>query len=73
MKTYVHDMDVREEGRMQTLLGLIIKKHLKGKSLTQIAEELEIDADEIEGYYNAVVDNSTLSEDEIYELLIKQY
>ena len=42
------------EGKIQEKLSLIIKKHKKGKTVDQIAEDLETSVDEIRDYYDAV-------------------
>ncbi|MBP3620201.1 MAG: Rpn family recombination-promoting nuclease/putative transposase [Lachnospiraceae bacterium] len=55
MKTFVHDMDVRREGRIEGIelgksfgkMSLVCKKLRKGKSVEAIAEELEEENSEI--------------------------
>lgn len=52
-----------EEGEVLKLISLIKKKCLKGKTLTEIAEDLEESADDLEEIYNVVKANSQDSDD----------
>lgn len=60
----------REEGRINYFISAMIKKYHKGKTLDQIADELEIPVDEIKGYYCLIANNSSATPDEIYRLSI---
>ncbi len=55
MKTLLHDMDVRLEGRLEHLLLQVVKKIKKGKAAASIAEELEEDVDYISRIYSIAV------------------
>ncbi len=59
MKTLLHDMDVRIEGRIEGRIELlvmqIVKKLHKGKSVDEIAEELEESSDNIQKIYDIAV------------------
>ena len=73
MKTLLHDMDVREEGREEERISLIIAKVKKGKSLTVIADELEMTEEKIKEIYEKIL----LCEPDydikrVYEMLNKQ-
>ena len=52
-----------EDGEFLKLISLIKKKYLKGKTLTEIAEDLEESTDDLEEIYNVVKANSQDSDD----------
>ncbi len=70
--------DAREEGRAEgrsegvlySLTSIIRKKHLKGKSLTEIADELETDTDNIKDIYEWM--NQEMDDEWIVNKLLKQ-
>lgn len=63
MKTLLHDMDVRDEGRQEgiaegefrKIIELTIKKMNKQKSVVEIADELEENIDTIQKIYDTVL------------------
>ena len=75
MKIWERESYIRREGqeagRMLTLVELIKKKYLKGKSLDIIAEELEEAAEAIQPIYEVVKKNPEETEEKILELLKK--
>ena len=52
-----------EEGEVLKLISQIKKKYLKGKTLAEIADDLEESADDLEEIYNVVKANSQDSDD----------
>lgn len=65
-----HMLRGKREGKIIDKIELIIKKYIKGKDLSQIADELETIPADIEKYYNLVVSNKEASADEIYAMSI---
>ena len=57
-------------GEKKKLISLIRKKIIKNKSLTQTADELEQEIDEIEELYELVKNNMDKSDDELTKLLL---
>ena len=60
----------RSEGVLYSLTSIIRKKHLKGKSLTEIADELEMDTDNIKDIYEWM--NQEMDDEWIVNKLLKQ-
>ena len=57
-------------GKIILLIGMIWKKVRKGKSLSQIADELEEDEEVIKGIYDKVIELSPdFSEEKVVEIL----
>ena len=63
----------REEGEMKTLLSLVNKKVLKGKTPEEIAEELEIDIHTVQLICD-VIDSapSGSTQEELLEILLER-
>lgn len=59
----------RMEGTQRILIDLIKKKISKNKTLEQIADELEMKADEISHYYSLILENPDASVDVICGML----
>lgn len=62
----------REEGVLYNLASIIHKKHLKGKPLIKIADELETDTDDIKDIYELVAQNPLMDDKWIVNKLLKQ-
>ena len=60
----------RSEGVLYSLTSIIRKKHLKEKSLTEIADELEMDTDNIKDIYEWM--NQEMDDEWIVNKLLKQ-
>lgn len=61
----------RMEGTQRILIDLIKKKISKNKMLEQIADELEMEVDEIRNYYSLILENPEASVEAICEMLEK--
>ena len=62
----------REEGHMRTLVSQIIKKVRKNKTLEEMADELEEDAETIQPLYEIVIKYApAYNEDEIMEEVLR--
>jgi predicted transposase YdaD len=59
------------EGENICLVEMIRKKHLKGKSLAQIADEVEEVPEEIQKYYEAVCEFPEKNAEEIVEMFME--
>jgi len=59
----------KEIGVEELLTEQIFKKIAKGKSLNQIADEIERTPDSIEKIYNTIIANPGIPIDDIFELL----
>ena len=72
IETQAHLLYVAGEknGEKKNLISLIRKKIIKNKSLTQTADELEQEIDEIEELYELVKNNMDKSDDELTKLLL---
>lgn len=58
-----------QQGVEYNLIGQIKKKILKNKQLPQIADELEVEIDDIKNIYETVVANQDKAPEEIYKIL----
>lgn len=59
MKTWTREMDLREEGREAAFAQVIVKKIEKGKTLDEIAYDMEMESGDIqELYYRILNENS---------------
>ncbi len=58
-----------EKGKLLNLISMVIKKFEKGKSISQIAEEVEETEDSIRVYYDLVQNNPQKSAEELLVLL----
>lgn len=62
----------REEGHVRTLVSQIIRKTRKNKTLEEMADELEEDAETIQPLYEIVIKYApTYNEDEIIEEVLR--
>lgn len=60
-----------EKGHILTLISMVQKKYLRGRSLKETAEELEEDMSAVEEIYNIVAENPQAAQKTIFEKLIK--
>lgn len=65
---YYERQDGREEGKYLALISLIQKKLQKGKSLEEIADELEENISVIEPLYDLILANPAADEEDILDL-----
>ena len=63
----------RAEGKIVSLIDIIKKKILKSKTLTQIADELEEDPENIQSLYECVSEHLQESSEDIYKHYTKLY
>lgn len=63
--------NLEEKTRLTERISLIQKKCAKSKSLPVIADELEMEADELRPIYNVICMNLSKTADEIYKLIDK--
>ena len=68
MKMEERDRLIEEKGELLLLISQIHKKVIKGKPLSQIAEELEESPDAIQSMYDIIVANPQKEDEEIFHL-----
>lgn len=82
MKTFVHDIDVRREGRMEgielgeslTKISLVCKKLRKGKSVEMIADEMEENVSKIADMCDIASEYAPgYDEDKVWEAYVYKY
>ncbi len=62
----------KKEGQLYNLTSIIRKKYIKAKPLNVIADDLELNADDIKDIYGLIVQYPTISDEEIIEKILAQ-
>ena len=82
MKTFVHDMDVRREGRLEgrlegrmlTKISMICTKLRKGKAIEIIADEMEEDISKVTDIYELALEYAPdFDENKVWEAYVDKY
>ena len=55
----------KAEGRLLTLISLLMKKYQKGKSVSEAADELEENISMIQPFYDLIAQNPEASDEDI--------